>query len=179
MKIGLVIGGAENTWSELDDAMKLCNEAGVDFELIIANRAGMDWPEPFSHWVTFHQELMLHWIEQRAANGWPEFVGKFWTVKRDLRSKVNEIDWNLVPSLGGSSGFLGAQVAMEVFGKGILCGVPMLAVPHYHSGEIPWREADAHWHVWQRHEKDLQGKIKSMSGRTRDLLGYPDKEFLS
>lgn len=62
---------------------------------------------------------------------------------------------------------------------GVLCGMPMDERPHFHGGRgrRAWTDADFHWDVWLRF-RHLLGRARSMSGRTRELLGAPTAEEL-
>lgn len=64
----------------------------------------------------------------------------------------------------------------------------MTATPHFQQSferhildsEGNWaaRQADHHWEALCKLQPVMDGKVKSMSGRTRDLLGAPTPEWL-
>jgi hypothetical protein len=87
--------------------------------------------------------------------------------------------WPLVdPSpFSGSSSFLGAQAAVGLgYKKIILCGCPMsgknLITPSTH-------DYDNFQQGWMRHVNKLESKVRSMSGWTKEFLGFPDEEWLN
>jgi hypothetical protein len=86
----------------------------------------------------------------------------------------------------GTSGLGGALVGVGLgYDAVVICGMPLDDGPH--NGEPPWRRTafksseaaggvrtgrDAHW--WRAKELAFQGKVTSMSGRTREWLGAPN-----
>lgn len=96
-------------------------------------------------------------------------------------------DFVVLPWAGGSSGMLAVQVALTLgCTKVILCGVPMTATEHFSQSHefdadhTRWTEADMHWRAFERvHALGwFENKVRSMSGRSRDLFGAPTREWL-
>lgn len=169
----LVLGGASCVWDDAKAAQALCT-----FDLTLAvNDIGMVWPEPLTHWVTLHPEKFKKWQDGRAENGFnTDYKAVTWVNGggRNCRIDAKTTDW------GGSSGLLALKVAMEAgANKIILAGVPMTNTPHYHTPQKNWKYAGTHWPRWERHLKLFKDKARSMSGRTKDVLGEPDKEWLT
>lgn len=174
-KLAIVLGRHENVWKELAEALR-------DYEpdtFICVNRIGQHYAGVIHHWVSFHPELFPLWLKVRRQAGFPE-PGKFWSANfkgNRLGRKVIGIPLNWVPSLGGSSGLLGVQVALEVADKAILCGIPMENSAQYDTGK-PWDEAAKHRAAWTKYLPQLEGRVRSLSrGWTRDVLGAPTKEW--
>lgn len=83
----------------------------------------------------------------------------------------------------GTSGLGAALVAVALgYQRIVLCGMPLDDGPH--NGEPPWRKTafasseaaggvrtgrNGHW--WTAKQTAFEGKVRSMSGRTRDWLG--------
>ena len=81
------------------------------------------------------------------------------------------IDLQKEPS--GSSALLGVLGAMkEGYEKMVLCGCPLTGK---NTKEQPYSVFRTGWLF---HEKAVLGKVKSMSGWTKEILGSPDKEWL-
>jgi len=82
---------------------------------------------------------------------------------------------------------LAAQVALALgCTHVILCGMPMTPTPHFVESQefdadhTTWVESDGHWRSWLRvHEQGwFADRIRSMSGRTRELFGEPSLTWL-
>jgi len=93
----------------------------------------------------------------------------------------------IYPWSGGSSGMLAVQVALALgCTKVMLCGMPMTPTPHFEqsaefdAAHTVWSEADGHWRSWLRvHQHGwFEDRVRSTSGRTRDLFGAPTREWL-
>jgi len=90
--------------------------------------------------------------------------------------------WPELQEGGGTSCLLAARIALEVgFNEVILCGAPLSCGP-YLDGEDDWSRRNdiqlrAYRNPWRKlmHKGLLYGKVYSMSGWTRDLLGEPDE----
>lgn len=166
----LVLGGAETLPRDRIDALALFAP-----DLIIAsNHAGRDEHGRVDHWATMHPELFPMWMRARALAGLPP-AGQLWHARHrqtDLPSKPIE-------SWGGSSGLLCVAVAFELGCSHIvLAGVPMQKMSRHYDDPRPWNEARQYWPAWERKLPQLQGRVKSLSGWTQELLGRPTGEWL-
>lgn len=158
--------------------------------VIAINDVLVHWPRHVHHATSLHPEkLMMRdpsnkqkrpWVEQRARNG---FNTDYITWGRDPARRFG-LGRHIEPWGGGASGMLAVAIAHELkCPKAILCGVPMTKEPHFvesgvHFQNEPWAFADSHWRVWLQKEERMRGWVKSMSGRTRELLGAPDLAWL-
>lgn len=77
---------------------------------------------------------------------------------------------------------LATHVALEVGANRVmLCGIPLdPAMPHYHDGQKGklWTEAKKYHKHWVDSVTWFDGRVRSMSGWTADLLGIPSKRWL-
>lgn len=79
----------------------------------------------------------------------------------------------------GSSGLYAVKLLMDRgFRKVVLAGVPMDAAGGHFFDPAEWGEVSSFWQVWLEQLPRLEDKVKSMSGRTRELLGAPDMHWL-
>lgn len=181
--IALVLGGADTLHDDLRAAYELTlPRTAVAWNLVIAvNRAGIEIP-PIDHWASLHPECFHRdrggpgWFEQRYDRMSPAVHGfAAWGPSSKPTNSVRPLDC----TEDGSSGYFGVEVAQHLGADRIvLCGIPMTPTPHFDSDE-PWEMANAHWKHWLReHEKGKLQGVRSMSGRTRDLLGAPTTEWL-
>lgn len=172
----LVLGGA--ACLEQDKAAAL---ALFEPDLIIAcNHAGRDEPGRVDHWASMHPPLFRLWCAQRTQAGRAP-AGQLWGARHraqdllDLPQPLRQID-----AWGGSSGMLCVTVAFELGAERIvLAGVPLRKGEAHYDDPRPWWEARDYWPAWERERDRLSGRVRSLSGWTRDLLGWPDREWLS
>lgn len=173
----VIIGGADCVWSDLEKAEALC-----DFDILIAvNDAGAEYPGIVDYWVTLHPEHLPRWVNKRRENG---FTDAYCTVAHASNSMIGRrnaypVD-DLVPyTWPGSSGLFAVEVAIKRIGadRVVLCGVPMTAVPHFFD-HAPWNAVAGFWEAWPAALPHIKGKVRSMSGRTMELLGEPTPEWL-
>lgn len=183
--VGLVLGGAAGVWLEVLRLEALIGRQWPG-SVIAVNDAGVDWPRRLDAWATFHPEKFERvcppgdtgdWLARRERNGhsmqfstWANRAAHI--VDRTLASAT---------ATGGSSGLLAVEVAWRIgCERAVLCGVPMERRRHYHDahdGE-PWKYAEKHWPPWEDAHEQLCDKLRSMSGRTARLYGYPTLEWL-
>lgn len=179
----LLLGGAACVW---DDIERL-GRAKVGRNHVI------NWP---GHIMTVNMALLFveqpqhaysndgKWLKRLVAARRPEW-GKRWPGKIRLHS-IQTADgvehWNF--SGPGSSGLNAARVAVKLgYEEIILCGIPLDDSPHI--GEPHWQHCNFTREVagtagndenrfWaQARKNEFEGRVKSMSGRTREWLGSP------
>lgn len=175
----IVIGGGECVWT---DVRALEEMLGHEWDglVIAANDVGCVWPRPLHYWVTLHPEKFKKWMEARAKNGLPPCENT-WSRKGRTGTRFQVQPW-----AGGSSGMLGVTVAREIgCTKIVLCGVPMTRSPHFRESVVhpqgrAWTSADNHWRSWTKPDvlARMRDYVRSMSGRTEQLLGAPTLEWL-
>ena len=172
----VVLGRHTDVWEELKLAETL---VGGTFDVVVAvKRAGRDYDGPVHHWVAYHPELFETWIAERRREGRSE-PGKLWTgiykghkLGKGLKIPLNHIDVD-----GGSSGLLGAQVALSVARRVVLCGIPMEQTGRYDDEKL-WPEALLYRDAWKMCLPQMNGRTRSMSGWTQELLGAPTEDWL-
>ena len=84
---------------------------------------------------------------------------------------------SVVKSWGSTSGLLAVAVADTRQTHALLCGVPMEPQSHFFDTE-PWLNADNAWRGWAANEARMIGWVRSMSGRTAEMLGHPTAVWL-
>jgi hypothetical protein len=136
------------------------------------------------HVCTYHPEEFPDFIKRRkAAGGNLNFRTHSHMVGKEPRTGLtcftpDEI-WPLVDRspYSGSSSYLGAQVAVGLgYSKIILAGCPMSGPNLIRSTAQSY---DSFQQGWLRHYEKLEGKVRSMSGWSKELLGYPDERWLN
>lgn len=180
LRRAVVVGRAAGALDEYARATALCRFDAV----LVVGMMITKFPAAVDHAVSFHVELFDLWAAERARAGFAP-VGTYWGARyrgRNLGEKTTRSrPLRYAPCLGGSSGFLAAHgVALGELrvDRVVLAGVPMSAEACHEGSRELWREASKYWATWETHAPEMVGRVRSMSGRTRDLLGEPDPEFL-
>lgn len=188
MKRALVIGRS----ASVNEDLLLFPEIHYD-EILVVGKMLTIFPGSVDHAVSFHSDLFSRWAAIRASKGLSP-VRCYWGAT--FRGKPMYAGGSLPPGplkrvaqVGGSSGFMAIQVAInELFCKQVvLAGMPMEAsashLPETLSSSeapgAPWDEADRYWETWLEHIDWLRNHVRSVSGRTRDALGSPTQEWLN
>jgi hypothetical protein len=182
VKSCLIVGCAENLWNDVAQAL----EIGEFDATYCVKLAGVHWPAKFQVWVTLHPERMGFMEDDRHKLGFPngyEIVAPLKTEApayaygvrtiRQVSFKYNEL------TRSPSSGIFAVKVAIDDgFDRIVLAGVPLDTSKHFQRME-PWREADAYMHGFKDYQPHFAGKVRSMSGRTREALGFPTAAWLA
>lgn len=167
--IAAVLGGARGGLAEL---ATLRNLARID-AVFAVNDAAADFDGELAAFVTLHPEHLPKWLAKRTA---PTLE----VVAHDDKPGVTRVADYRWPGMNasGSSGLFAVKVALEAgFDRVVLCGVPMEAMRAHYFDAAPWFEVDSFWDAWSIALPHL-ANVRSMSGRTAQLLGMPTKEFL-
>lgn len=179
----LVVGCAECVDRDVEEAKKLC-----EFEMVVCVKmAGIVWPTKFDYWAGLHPEYLSDYQKQRRERGLPNGyatvappVEELGTIPRQHSVDVRvPYRWH-EKSITGASGLYGAKVALD---KGatrvVLAGVPMDGSNHF-LRKKPWSEGKSETYRlgWDMALPYIRGKVKSMSGWTRQLLGAPTAEWI-
>lgn len=178
--VAFVLGGAKTLREDWEKAEGLV----TPHTYIATNETGRDFNGGLPHWCTLHTEKITDWYVDRMLKRGTVDVGQLWTsnIKTLPRNDYLTPDcFNHVQSWDGSSGLLAITVALHLgYQKIILCGVPLdKKAGHYFSPDEPWMDAPRYRHAWIKHQDEMHGRVKSMSGWTQALLGAPTKEWLS
>lgn len=181
----VVCGDAIGIWNDLEafgarsdrGAGKLEKE-GWDFLTI--NKLVEVFPGHIEHCYSNEPTLLHKFVAARRQDYINEFI-----APKNLHSCNQGIQWRWPWGGHGTSGLGAVLVAIGLgYEQIVLCGLPLDDGPH--NGEPPWRRThigssetapagnsgiNAHW----KRARDLafDGKVRSMSGRTRDWLGAP------
>jgi hypothetical protein len=177
--IALVIGGAVGAIDEFHEALAMVSEKVVT---LAVNDQIMLFPYYIDHAVTLHPEKLDHidpkWLTVRRSHHLDD-PGEIW-AHRDSRRTANIVTKIEPDHWQGSSGLYAARIAMRNLGlRVILCGVPMQAQRSHVVRGRPWNAVAAFTASWQKYLPQMRPYVRSMSGWTCSLLGFPDQEFLN
>jgi hypothetical protein len=169
----LVLGSAACLWDDLWAARELgdhyisVNDAGMYVHL-----AGAFTQFKLRHWASLEPGLFPAFKARAQINNSQSIL--YHTNKADENA---DFAWNLahLSFVGGTSALFASMVALGLgYEKVILCGCP-LDNGAYFYGPPKNKSAvyDGCLRFWEKNLNVLKGRVKSMSGRTRDLLGGP------
>lgn len=181
MKRALVIGCANEVWQEVEEAQKL----GHFDTIYCVKMAGIYWAEGPFVWVGLHPEFWDRYKLERTKLGLPHDcyetvaplpseVGNHHQCKSDRNTSFR------FPGMtsSGASGLFAVKVAMEDgHDRIVLAGVPMTRETGHFVRGAPWQQFDNFTSAWKVMKPKLQGRVKSVSGWTRELLGAPDQKW--
>lgn len=168
----LIVGSAACVW---DDVQAL--DVGR-YEVAAVNDMMMHWPwgQRLDHGATLHPEKLPGWAffqqYQAEKNNWnPMLV-------HALQDKPGVTHVWPIQRSGGNSGLFMVFIALLMgYDNIVLAGVPCDDTPRYF--DPPWRPHKQLGKVtvlqeWERAAATVfNGRVQSMSGRTRALLGEP------
>lgn len=157
----LVVGGAACLW---DDLRSLGPWTGI---VVAVNDSIAHYPHRIDHAATLHPEKLAGWTEGRARRGGNlDFTS--WS-----RRNPELVDRTIKGWSSGSSGLLAVGVAFAAGAERVvLAGVPLTSEPHYFDAAA-WEAFHLYRDAWERRAEALRGRVYSLSGWTRDLLGSP------
>lgn len=172
----VALGGAQCVWDDFEAAKAILD--GHDYDVGAVNDAGYAYPGHLTLWATLHQEKFAAWQRHRERTGLnQDYVAV--TRKAHREGKIDKVVGEL---WSGSSGLYICQVAIIDFGYShvVCCGIPLDEMPHFFN-RIPWTPTSTYRRGWTQayDQPELKGRIKSMSGWTRDLVGHATQEWLS
>lgn len=183
MTKAIIIGRAAGVWEEVAQL-----QAMVKFDAtIVIGKAGVDYPGGIDYWVTFHPNLFPNWVERRRAQHYPD-AHSYWasTYRGRLIRHKNMPEYpglRRVECNGGSSGMIGMVVALdEVKADRIaLAGIPMQGDRRHYDEDKIWEDAQNFRAAWVEAAPRMMGRVRSMSGWTRELLGgeAPTQEWFT
>ncbi|MBY6265567.1 hypothetical protein EI613_27135 [Azospirillum sp. 412522] len=144
--------------------------------VMAVNRAGDFYPGRLDHWVSLHPEQLGGFMAERGG----DLSMTTWCQREDPATRVDVVP-QAVPC-SGSSGLFAVRIALGILKarRVVLAGMPMDGSPHFYdagrrSGPsfVPYRPE------WRRAARDeFDGRVRSLSGWTADLLGRPDPAWL-
>lgn len=151
-------------------------------DVMAINDMIMHYPGKLAHAYSNDTNMLDAWVAARR----PDYVRRFGQPIKHTCGSSREHAW---PWPGhGSSALNAVYTALAMgYSRVLLCGVPLDNQPHY--WQAPWERSNFEREVAQNNHGTLQfwgsaaskafdGRVRSMSGRTRELLGGPDGRFV-
>lgn len=184
-KCALVVGSAPCVYEDMANA--------PDWPLIVVNSMGVRLLGEIDLWCSIHGMMLADRMKKRARKGGDPNYRAYGHSHSHVAHLSPDPRLTLIPkendrgiNVGGSSGMFAVQVALSLgYEELILCGIPL-------EGNDTWEDEKIMHHrgprgmygghrdqyedfrdFWIKHESQLIGKVKSMSGWTRLHFGGP------
>lgn len=141
---------------------------------------------PVAHYLaSYHSELIWPWMMLRgpleSING--EYKTQWRGVSYSQRADKGVKKVHVFEHGSGTSSFYGVQIGLaEGWNRVILCGIPMDMKGRFY--QPPWVTGHDYcatdgWDAWTgAKERGELENVRSMSGKTAELLGIPEREWL-
>jgi len=171
--LAVVCGSGRCLW---DDLESLGEHEG---KIIAVNWAGLFIPQEVHHWYSDESEGLFHWCQLRYKfpRGCHQQPAIAHTAK-DYPHMENVWPWPLQGTSSLGAVYTGLALGFDEI---VLCGVPLDDKGHFYdppdvktnfTNVVPDRDGELRF--WRdAKQRFFDGKVTSMSGRTRDLLGSP------
>lgn len=183
----VICADAIGVWNDLeafgcrtDEGMGKVKKDGWDF--LTVNKMVETFPGDIEHCYSNEPKILNQFIAARRQEYKREFC-----APRNSHSCNGGAQWRWPWGGQGTSGLGATLVAIGLgYERIVLCGMPLDDGPH--NGEPPWRRTkfesseaagpantrkpDKHWE--RARDLAFDGKVRSMSGRTREWLGAPE-----
>ncbi len=163
----LIMGGGRRLW---DDVARVHPWSG---DVMAVNDVGQFWHGAVAHWATLHPEYLPGWRFYRQRHCYGE--GKLPICHAPKVKEGVDQAWQL-QRYGGTSGLFACWIGLMLgYSEIVLAGLPMDNGGHFF--DPPWVGTDNEDRgiaiEWDEAVPLFAGRIKSLSGRTRDWLGAP------
>lgn len=187
----IITGSAECLWQDYLQATRLTK----DEDLMCVNLSAICFYfRHINHLVTLHHNKMKNFyaaamIQRQERQDFPrqrrktlidKKFNKILTHSISDNSKVDFV-WQ-IGNPGGTSGLFATQIALALgYTKIILCGIPINALRRFYDSPnktFPY-EGISQQEPWQIANRKFDNRVRSMSGKTAELLGKPDKQWLN
>jgi hypothetical protein len=169
----LIAGSGRCVW---EDARE-CFEGFYEGAVMCLNDMGMHWPLPFQHWYSNDWRMLPKWFDARR----PRYRMEIDDLIR-LHTTTDIPNATIWPWPGHGSSALNAVYTGLALGYDpiTLCGVPLDDSGHYFDPPYetsPHAKTNFHREgtlkPWRQFAPYVKGKVFSMSGNSREILGDP------
>jgi hypothetical protein len=173
----IVVGTGRTMWADLAALDTL------DADVMAINMAGVFLPRAPQHWASLHGEKFQWWIPLMHADGvaWNErgfSAGPVMETHSYRRYPGVKHVWpdSIMPPTDGGSGLAGIRAGLAMgYAPLILAGMPIDDTGHFY--DPPGRALATHGMFLavfrQAAKHEFRGRVRSMSGATRELVGAP------
>ncbi len=179
----LVLGSGLSVFDDILDAEMLINLSGrIPYDVMACNLSFLAYNGPILHLVSVHPER-LHFFHELAKLLPEQRMGHIYTHSFMLAEGI-EFAWPIADQSGTSAMFCVKVGLLLGYKKIILCGVPLEGSrrffdnPHQEFiNNFSCRGIENAWREWLKTEA-FQLNVRSMSGKSKEILGAPDERWL-
>jgi len=179
-KILVIAGSGRCIWDDLSQLKP------ITADIMCVNDMIMHYPGEVHHICSLDEKMLMKWWDARRPPYKVQFPSQpRMHTRRDLVSLPKHIEtWPFQG--GGTSGLFACFVGLGLgYDEIILCGIPIDNTGHYWEdpvGKTNYQREIAcpngrirgdGRHYWTKAKEKFDGKVKSMSGFTKKLLGAP------
>jgi hypothetical protein len=168
-----------------DDLTYKFSVEGNHASVIAVNNMILHWKGRVHHGVSMHPEEPGLWRALRRYYQGEESHVHTHGYRKHNKTELQEVDyvWDIPRAKGGTSSLLAVYIGLALgFSRIVLCGVPMDGTGHFYdapNAEVKVFGSDFLKTEWMRSiREDFQGRVRSVSGRTKTWLGEPDAAWL-
>lgn len=173
----VVCAGAACVWDDL--ALLGVREASADTHIMAINDVVMHLPMQVKHVYSNDHRMLPHWVAARR----PLYVKRHGPVENVHTNRVGDVRWRW-PWPGQGTSLLGGVYTGLAMGydRVVICGGPLDDSPNYFSPSWEIRnfrrevgnKTNGDMMYWKdARDRCFRDRVRSMSGRTRELLGAP------
>jgi len=187
--VAAVLGSGRCIWDDLQKLEKLISLDKIG--IIAINNMIMHYHRRVHHAVSLHPEEPPLWVALRKTNHGDTSHTHTHSHRIPKNAdntpvKNHGLDyiWDIELSKGGSSGLLATMIGLALgYNKIILAGVPLDGSGHFFdpaweiTRQFSGQNIDLEW-KWAN-DRYIKGRVKSLSGRTRDWFGEPTEEWVN
>lgn len=172
----VVVGSGRGVW---DDVAKALPRIRSGAHVMTVNIMTVIWPHRLDHCYSNHADLLKHWARGRDCLHIQEWgFPKQHTGNPDCHEATH---WDL--PMHGTSGLNAVLCGLKMgYEQIVICGIPLDDEGHCYdppdkrdtnfTRQVPMRNNGLKY--WKQYaEQVFEGRVKSYSGRTSELLGTP------
>lgn len=178
----LVLGSGQNVFEDIAQAEALLKREDIQYDVMACNLSFLAYNGHVLHLVSVHPERLLYFYE--LAKLLPEQrMAHIYTHSFMLCDGI-QYAWPIANQEGTSAMFCVKVGLLLGYKKIIVCGVPLAGSRRFYDNpnqefinnfscpaiEHAWRE----WHKTEAFQKN----VRSMSGKSAEILGIPDEAWL-
>lgn len=124
------------------------------------------------HWYSAHHERMDTWAAVRTQG--PMFAKMDKVMIHATAGHPNTVRWGIAGSWAPVSGMIATVIGLELgYSQVVLAGIPQDGSGHFYPCNDFAMGAGMYRNHWKKLSRYFAGRVKSLSGYTREIFGAP------